>query len=53
MTQEQQDKLLALLLAVAMDGGTSKEDMQKAVKKFLATLPEEDLVKAATTPVEF
>lgn len=53
MTQEQQDKLLPLLLAIAMDGRNDKAALQAAVKKFLASLPPEDIAKAAGTPVEF
>lgn len=47
MTQEQQDQLLPLLLAIAMDGHNDKATIQLAVKKFLASLPPEDIAKAA------
>jgi hypothetical protein len=53
MTQNQQDQLLPLLLAVAMDGRNDIDALQRAVKKFLATLPAEDIAKAASTSVEF
>jgi hypothetical protein len=53
MSADQQDLCLALLLVIAMDGVTHKEKMQKAVKGFLATLPPEDIARAAGMPVDF
>jgi hypothetical protein len=53
MTSDQQDLCLALLLVIALDGVTQKEKMQKGVKGFLATLPPEDIARAAGMSVDF
>jgi hypothetical protein len=54
MNDEQQNQIIALLLAIAMDGSTkTKTDLQKAAKRFLGTLPSEMISKAASTQVEF
>ena len=36
MTDEQSTKCLQLLLAIAFDGGLSKEEVQRVIKGFLA-----------------
>lgn len=55
MSADQQNQCVGLLLAIAMDGrsSTNKESLQGAVKKFLCTLPPEDIALAAATPMEF
>lgn len=53
MNEDQQNKCVAFLLAIAMEGQIDKVDIQKKAKAFLATLPEEVIAKAAGTSVEF
>ena len=54
MNDEQQNQIIALVLAIAMDGSAkTKTDLQKAAKRFLGTLPPEMISKAASTQVEF
>lgn len=53
MNKDQQNKCLALLLAIAFDSDTDKAVIQKAVKKFLGELPPAEVSKAAATPAQF
>lgn len=52
MTHEQQNKTIALLLAIAFNT-TVHEDISKAIKKHLADLPPELVAKAASSPFDF
>lgn len=55
MTDQQQNKCLALLLAIALDGGgtLTVERIQKAIKNVLKEMPPQELAVAAGTKIEF
>lgn len=53
MTEEQMNKCVALLLAIAFDSATDKKVIQQAAKKLLAELPQEVVAIAAGTKVQF
>ncbi len=54
MTSEQQNTCIALLLVIAMQDNVMAVGIIPSVaKKLLATLPPEEVAKAAGTPIDF
>jgi len=53
LTEEQQNQCVALLLVIATSGQDMVGLIPATVKKFLTTLPPEDISKAASSKIDF